>query len=89
MMKFFCRVVQCVCVGGGGGGEVFVCPKVSCFLVFFLPCGERDNVLLLFVFDFKKEKLSEFERFGTVPSYNLFLFFFLECTIKYGVSQPK
>ena len=82
MMQNFCRVVQCVCVGGG---EVFVCPKVSCFSCFFLPCGERDNVLLIFVFDFKKEKLSEFERFGTVPSYNLFfILFFLGC-----VSQPK
>ena len=54
---------------------MFVCPKVSC-LSCFLPCGERDNVKLIFVFDFKKEKLSEFERLGTVSSYNLFLFFF-------------
>ena len=37
---------------------------------------ERDNVKLIFVFDLKKEKLSEFERLGTVPSYDLFLFFF-------------
>ena len=43
-------------------------------------------MLSWFLFLIKKEKLPEFERLGTVPSYNLFLFFFLECTIKYGVS---
>ena len=76
MMQNFWRVVQCVGGGGKGGGRgVFVCPKVSC-LSCFLPCGKRDNVKLIFVFDLKKEKLSEFERLGTVPSYTLFLFFF-------------
>ena len=51
----------------GGGGEGCLCVKFPVFLV-FLPCGERDNVRLIFVFDFKEEKLSEFERLGTVPS---------------------
>ena len=58
-----------MCVWGGGGGGEGVCVSES-FLsfLFYLPCGERDNVKLIFVFDFKKEKLSEFERLGTVPS---------------------
>ena len=66
---------MCVCVGGGG------CLCVRKFPVFLVFCHvererERDNVKLIFVFDLKKEKLSEFERLGTVPSYDLFLFFF-------------
>ena len=61
-----------MCVGGGG------CLCVRKFPVFLVFCHvERDNVKLIFVFDLKNEKLSEFERLGTVPSYNLFLFFFL------------
>ena len=46
----------------------------SCLV--FCHVEERDNVMLIFVFNFKKERLSGFERFGTVLSYNLFLFFF-------------
>ena len=64
-----------MCVWGG----VFLCPvrKFFAFLVFFFAMWrERGNIMLIFVFDFEKEKLSEFERLGTLPSYNLFLFFF-------------
>ena len=75
MMQIFWRVVQCVC-GGRGGSRCLCVRKFPVFLVFCHVDRERNNVKLIFVFDFKKEKLSEFGRLGTVPSYNLFFFFF-------------
>ena len=79
----FWRVVQCVCVWGGGG--LFVCPKVS-FLSCFLPCGERKIMLCWFLFLILKKRGCQSLRDLALFWVIIFFFFFLVCTHKYGVS---
>ena len=70
--NFLTSCAVCVCVGGGG------C-KVSCLSCFFSMWRERDNVKLIFVFDFKKEKLSrvwETWHSSELKSFFIIVFFF-------------
>ena len=58
------------------GPEVFVRVNRNYVLTEYVLNENDCTVMLIFVFDFKKEELSEFERLGALPSYNLFLIFF-------------